>query len=196
MTTSACTDVCIELGSRAAPTRTPRANAARFHVAVSMWPHVFHSSAWRATIRSMRGPAVPTSSGSRDWIGLGSAVRIGDRVDVAGERRAILGREGADDLDRLLEALHPAAGRLELDAVRRCSLICQPAPRPSTTRPFDMWSIVVARLASTRGVVDRRRRHERADADVFGGGGDRRQTSPSTRACRRGLISSVPVFGM
>ena len=36
-------------------------------------PHVFHSSAWRAVMRSMRGLAVPTRIGSGDCTGLGSA---------------------------------------------------------------------------------------------------------------------------
>ena len=39
---------------------------------VSARPHMFHSSAWRATTPIMRSPLPPISSGSGDWTGLGS----------------------------------------------------------------------------------------------------------------------------
>ena len=96
--------------------------------------------------------------------------RVGDRVDRPVERGPLLGRA--------VTAMIWIASLEALDALARaararcrsawCSLICQPAPSPSTIRPFEMWSTVVARLASTRRVVDRRRRHQRAEADPLG----------------------------
>ncbi len=66
----ALTEVHIVAGSRPAFSQASRRPSRR---AVSSGAcQVFHSLAWRAVMRNIRGPLVPTSSGSGDWTGLGS----------------------------------------------------------------------------------------------------------------------------
>ncbi len=72
-----------------------------------------------------------------------------------------------------------------------CSLICQPAPSPSTIRPLERWSIVAARLASTAGMVHRGGRDQRADPHPLGDGRDRRQHRPAlVRVARLDLLAA------
>ena len=71
MITSAWAHVRIVAGSRSTRSHAAR-SFAMFAPASSGAPHVFHSSAWVAVMRSMRGLDVPTRIGSGDWTGFGS----------------------------------------------------------------------------------------------------------------------------
>ena len=67
-----------------------------------------------------------------------------------------------------------------------CSRSCQPAPSPSSARPPEMWSTVVAARAEHRRVAERRRRHHRPEADPLACGPRGRPGSSRHRASRAG----------
>ena len=102
-------------------------------------------------MRSMRGLPVPTSSGSRGWIGFGSAVA--SVILYTAPSKVV--RSSSSSERTIWIASSKRCTRLPGGSSSMpyalCSLICQPAPMPSTMRPLEMWSIVVARLASTAG---------------------------------------------
>ena len=134
--------------------------------------------------RSMRGPAGADEQRQPRLDRLGIGGGVGDRVHLAVERRAILRRQGADDLDRLLEALHPPAGRLELDAVRKV-LVDLPTGTEAEHHP----PVATCGRSSSPGWRARRGGGSTSAprASRCGHVRWRRRspaTSPSTRACR------------
>ena len=109
------------------------------------------STSWRngATARNHPPVAEPTRSGSGDCAGFGWNV-AGQGVPASGEVGALVVEQFADDADRLDEVSDALSRRAQFEPIARCSLICQPAPRPRT-RPLLIWSTVTTRLASTTG---------------------------------------------
>ncbi len=172
-------------------------------------PHVFHSSACVAVMRSIRGLAVPTRIGSGDCTGFGIHRRVGDRVVRALERGALVREQAAHDLDRLLEPVDTGDRRLEFDAVR-VVLVDLPAGADAEHQPA-VGDVVDRRrpVGEDRRMVHRRGSDERAEAHAFGDRGDRGQHRPAlvhvagrdrlaagVRHVVVGVPEAVPTFGV
>ena len=142
-----------------------------------------------AAIRIVRrSPPPPIRSGSGSWSGAG---RHGRRPAGSSGRSAwCAGRAAAmPRAGRLLEAVEPlpTGGRSMPYAGARCA--CQPAPRPSTTRPPLTWSSAAAMFATTAG-GGRCRRGPACRAGAGGVTRPARTAGSSTRASARRSASS------
>ena len=99
------------------------------------------------------------------------------------------GQQRPDDRERLLE---PAIRWSNGAPSAANSTSFQPAPRPRTSRPPEISSTVAACLASMNGLVERGRRHERAERHALGGLGEAGQRGPGLPR-PAGLAALVPV---
>ena len=112
----------------------------------------FHPSAWRAAIRNVRfSPVPPIQIGRRACTGAGrqdaSTVRKCSPLWVV--RSSVSRLRISGSASSSWSRRRPTGGKSYPNASASGS--CHPAPRPSSNRPPEMWSSVVAALASRPG---------------------------------------------
>ena len=75
-----------------------------------------------------------------------------DSIELALERRALLGEHQLRDLHGLIEAIHAARDRRELDPVTHMLVLVPRSADPEDRAPFEMTSRVVTCLTSRAGL--------------------------------------------
>ena len=143
----------------------------------------------------LTGAADPDREPLLDRVGQAGGVDGAEVLTLVG--RAVLGQEAADQRERLLELVEAPADRREVVPEGLGLLVVPPAPRPSSKRPPEMWSSVVAAFASRPGVPVQDAEDQAADPGPAGVGrqcAERAQRLEVVdRAARgRSLVEVVP----